>query len=80
MCFYNNVKEYENKYSSTLQEQIFTVQLNVNVWESLNQSNSRIRKTILKINDFIYCNCFLIFTFFYINRVLRKIMLISEKC
>ena len=52
MCFYNNVKDVENKCSSTLQEQIFTVQLNVIVLEPLNQSKSRVKETTLKINDF----------------------------
>ena len=80
MCFYNNVKDVENKYSSILHEQIFTLQLNVIVLETLNQSKSRVKEIILKINDFILCNCFLILIFFYINRVLREILLISEKC
>ena len=80
MCFYNNVKDVENKYSSILQEQIFTVQLNVIVLELLSQSKSRVKETILKINDFVLCNCFLILNFFYINRVLREISLICEKC
>ena len=80
MCFYNNFKDVENKNSSILQEQIFTVQLNVIVWDPLNQSKSRVKETILKINDFILCNCFLILIFFYINRVLREILLICEKC
>ena len=80
MCFYNNVKDVENKYSSILHEQIFTLQLNVIVLEPLNQSKSRVKEIILKINDFILCNCFLILIFFYINRVLREILLICEKC
>ena len=78
MCFYNNVKDVENKYSSILHEQIFTLQLNVIVLEPLNQSKSRIKEIILKINDFILCNCFLILIFFYINRVLREILLICK--
>ena len=80
MCFHNNVKDVENKYSSILQEQIFTVQFNVIVLEALNQSKSRVKETILKINNFILCNCFLILTFFCINRVLREILLVCEKC
>ena len=80
MCSYNNVKDVANKYSSILQEQFFTVQLNVIVLEPLNQSKSRVKETILKINNFILCNCFLILTFFYINRVLCEILLICEKC
>ena len=80
MCFYNNVKDVENKYSSILHEKIFTLQLNVIVLEPLNQSKSRVKEIILKINDFILCNCFLILIFFYINRVLREILLICEKC
>ena len=79
MCFYNDVKDVENKYSSILHEQIFTLQLNVIVLEPLNQSKSRVKEIILKINDFILCNCFLILIFFYINRVLREILLICEK-
>ena len=52
MCFYNNVKDVDNKYSSILQEQIFTVKFNVIVFEPLNQSKSRVKEIILKINDF----------------------------
>ena len=80
MCFYNNVKDVENNYSSILHEQIFILQLNVIVLEPHNQSKSRVKEIILKINDFILCNCFLILIFFYINRVLREILLICEKC
>ena len=80
MCFYNNVKDFEKKYSSILQEKIFTVKLNVIVLEPLKQSKSRVKETILKIYDFILCNGFLILTFFYINRILREILLICDKC
>ena len=77
--FHNNVEVVANKYSSIIQEQLFTVQPNVFVFEPLNQSKSRVKETILKINDFVLCNCFLILSFFYINRVLREILLICEK-
>ena len=80
MCFYNNVRDVENKYSSILHEQIFTLQLNVIVLEPLNQSKSGVKEIILKINDFVLCNCFLILIFFYKNRVLREILLICEEC
>ena len=73
MCIYNSVKDFENKYSSILQEQIFTLQLNVIVLWPLNQSKSCVKENILKINDFILCSCFLILIFFYISRVLREI-------
>ena len=53
MCFYNNVKDVKNKYSFILQEQIFTVKLNVIVLEPLNQSKSRVKENILKIKDFV---------------------------
>ena len=78
MCFYNNAKDFENKYSSTLFKQIFTVQLNVIVLEPLNQSKYRIKQVIMKINDYILCNCFLILILFCINKVLREILLICE--
>ena len=79
MCFDNNVKDVENKYSSILHEQIFTLQLNVIVLEPLNQTKSSVKEIILKINDFILCNCFLILNFFYIDRALREILLICKK-
>ena len=80
ISFYNNVKDFENKFSSILQEhQINNVQLNVIVFEPLNRPKSRFKETILKINEFVWCNFFLILTFFYINRVLREILLICDK-
>ena len=63
LCFYNNVKDFEIKYSSILQERIFTVQLNVIVLEPLNQSKSRVKEIILKNNNFIFVQLFLNFKF-----------------
>ena len=74
---YNKVKDIEDKYSTILDEQIFTLQPDNIVLEPPNQSKFSVKEMILKIN--VFCSCFLILIFLYINRVLREILLICKK-
>ena len=80
MCFQHNKREIKKKFPSTIEEQVYVVQLNVVVIEPPTQSDFSFRNLILKINDFILCIAFSILIFFYINRVLLDTVFICEKC
>ena len=80
MCFQHNKREIKKKFPSTIEEQVYVVQLNVVVIEPPAQSDFSFRNLILKINEFILCISFSILIFFYINRVLLDTVFICEKC
>ena len=80
MCFYNNIKTLEKKSPTLIEDKLYTIDVNVIILQTRNQSNFSIRKLVVKINDIVLFIPFFLLTFFYFYRLLRKILLICETC
>ena len=80
MCFYNNIKTLEKETRTLIEDDLYTINVNVIILQTRNQSNFSIGKLVVKINDIVLFISFSILTFFYFNRLIREILLICERC
>ena len=80
MCFYNNIKTIEKKTPTLIEDNLYTIDVNVIILQTTNQSNFSIRKLVVKVNDIVLFISFSLLTFLYFNRLEREILLICETC
>ena len=80
MCFYNNIKTLEKKTPTLIEDNLYTIDVNVIILQTTNQSNFSIKKLAVKFNDIVLLISFSLLTFFYFNRLIREILLICETC
>ena len=80
MCFYNNIKTLEKKTPTLIEDNLYTIDVNVIILQTANQSNFSIKKLVVKVNDIVLLISFSLLTFFYFNRLIREILLICETC
>ena len=80
MCFYNNIKTLEKKTPTLIEDNLYTIDVNVIILQTTNQSNFSIKELVVKFNDIVLLISFSLFTFFYFNRLIREILLIFETC
>ena len=80
MCFYNNIKTLEKKTPTLIEDNLYTIDVNVIILQTRNQSNFSNRKLVVKINDIVLFISFFLLTFFYFNKLIREILLICETC
>ena len=80
MCFYNNIKTLEKKTPTLIEDNLYTIDVNVIILQTTNQSNFSIRKLVVKVTDIVLLISFSLLTFFYFNRLIREILLICETC
>ena len=77
MCFYNNIKTVEKKAPTLIEDILYTIDVNVIIFQTRNQSNFSVRKIVVKI---MISFCLYRSLFFYFNRLIREILLICETC
>ena len=80
MCFYNNIKTLEKKTPTLIEDNLYTIDVNVIILQTTNQSSFSIKKLVVKVNDIVLLISFSLLTFFYFNRLIREILLICETC
>ena len=80
MCFYKNIKTLENKTPTLIEDSLSTIDVNVIILQTTNQSNFSIKKLVVKNNGIVLFISFSLLTFFYFNRLIREILLICETC
>ena len=80
MCFYNNIKTLEKKTPTLIEDNLYTIDVNVIILQTTNQSNFSIRKLVVKVNDIVLFISFSVLTLFYFKRLICEILHISEKC
>ena len=80
MCFYNNNKTLEKKTPTLIEDNLYTIDVNVIILKTTNQPNFSIKKLVVKVNDIVLLISFSLLTFFYFNRLIREILPICETC
>ena len=65
MCFYNNIKTLEKKTPTLIEDNLYTIDVNVIILQTTNQSNLSIKKLVVKVNDIVLFISFSLLTFFY---------------
>ena len=80
MCFYNNIKVLEKKCPTLIEDNLYTIDVNVIILQSRIPTNFSFRKLVVKINDIVLFISFPFLTFFYFNRLICEISLICETC
>ena len=78
MCFCNNIKTLEKKTPTLIEDNLYTIDVNVIILQTTNQSNFSIKKLVVKVNDIVLLISFSLLTFFYFNRLIREILLIVK--
>ena len=64
MCFYNNIKPLEKKAPTIREDNLYTIDVNVIILQTTNQSNFIIKKLVVKVNDIVLFISFSLLTFF----------------
>ena len=64
MCFYNNTKKLEKKTPTLIEDNLYTIDVNVIILQTTNQSNFSITKLVVKVNDINLFISFSLLTFF----------------
>ena len=64
MCFYNNIKTLEKKTPILIEDNLYTIDINVIILQTTNQSNFSIKKLVVKVNDIVFFISFSLLTFF----------------
>ena len=80
MCSYNNIKTLEKKTPNLIEDNLYTIDVNVIILQTTNQSNFSNKKLVVKLNDIVLLISFSLLTFFYFNRLISEILLICETC
>ena len=80
MYLYNNIKTVEKKAPTLIEDNLYTIDVNVIKLQTRHQSNFSNRKFVVKIIDIVLFISFSLLTFFYFNRLIREILLICETC
>ena len=52
MCFYNEIKTVEKKAPTLIEDNLYTIDVNVIILQTRNQSNFSIRKLVVKMISF----------------------------
>ena len=78
MCFYNLIKTLEKKTHTIIEDNLYTIDVNVTILQTTNQLKFSNKKFVVKINDIVLFILFSVFTFFYFNKLIREILLICE--
>ena len=68
------------KTPTIIEDNLYTIDVNVIILQTTNQSNFSIKKFVVKGNDIILFISFSLLTFFYFNRLIREILLICKTC
>ena len=76
MTFYNNIKTLEKKTPTLIEDNLYTIDVNVIILQTTNQKSFSINK----INDIVLFISFSLLSFFYFNRLIHEILLICETC
>ena len=76
MCFYNNIKILEKKTRTSIEDNLYTIDDNVIILQTTNQSNFSIKKLVIKVNDLVLFISVSLLTLFYFNRLIRENLLI----
>ena len=64
MCFYNNFETLEKKTPTLIEDNLYTIDVNVIISQTTNESNFIIKKLVLKVNDIVLFISFSLLTFF----------------
>ena len=64
MCFYNNIKTLEKKTPTSIEDNLYTIDVNVIILQTTNQSNFSIKELVVKVNDIVLLISFSLLTFF----------------
>ena len=64
MCFYNNIKKLEKKTPTLIEDNLYTIDVNVIILQTTNQSKFSIKKLVVKVNDIVLLISFSLLTFF----------------
>ena len=64
MCFYKNIKTLEKKTPTLIEDNLYTIDVNVIILQTTNQSNFSIKKLVVKVNDTVLFISFSLLTFF----------------
>ena len=64
MCFYNNIKSLEKKTLSIIEHNLYTIDVNVIMLQTNNQSNFNIKKLVVKVNEMVLFVSISLLTFF----------------
>ena len=80
MYFYNNIKTLEKITPTIIEDNLYTIDVNVIILQTTNQSKFSIKKLVVKVNDIVLFISFSLLAFFYFNILIREILLICETC
>ena len=58
MCFYNNIETLEKNTPTTIEDNSYTIDVNVIILQTTNQSKFSINKLVVKVNDIVYFSPF----------------------
>ena len=64
MCFYNNIKSLEKKTLTIIEHNSYTIDVNVIMLQTNNQSNFNIKKLVVKVNEMVLFVSISLLTFF----------------
>ena len=64
MCFHNNIKTLMKKSPTIIEDNLYTIDVNVIVLQTTNQSNFSIKNLVAKVNDIVLFISFSVLTFF----------------
>ena len=64
MCFYNIIKTLEMKTPTIIEDNLYTIDVNMIILQTTNQSSFSIKKLVVKFNDIILFISFSLLTFF----------------
>ena len=67
MCFYNNIKTLEKKTPTLIEDNLYTIDVNVIILQTTNQSNFSFKKLVVKVNDIVLLISFSLLIYFYFN-------------
>ena len=78
--YYNNIKTLEKKTPTIIEDNLYTIDVNLIILQRTNQSFFNIKKLVVKVNDIVFVISFSLLTFFYFNRLILETLLICETC
>ena len=64
MCFYNNIETLEKNTPTTIEVNLYTIDVNVIILQPTNQSKFSITKLVVKVNDIVFSSPFFQHFFF----------------
>ena len=67
MCSYNNIKTLEKETPTLIEDNLYTIDVNVIILQTTNQSNFSIKKLVVKVNDIVLFISFSLLSFSLID-------------